>query len=124
HFSKEEWPEFNALVSALKLEASKASVNPPDRLRFNHASRSVTLDGKEIARGVNQTAFRFVVAVASGLGGIVRGDEIRQAGAGLHKQKLKRDVLDLLPAPLKALVRSRRGNGGGYYLVLPPSPPK
>jgi hypothetical protein len=87
------------------------------RLQFDAATHTVTLDGQRF-ENLDPVPFLVLQKLAQKWPGIVTDAELAEAPL-LHGKKFRRE-LQKLPAPLFALVRSRRGKG--RWLALPPPP--
>ncbi|MBX9622705.1 MAG: hypothetical protein K2X82_02720 [Gemmataceae bacterium] len=122
--AREDWPDFDAMLVAIQVEAAKASVGPKPRLELDDNARAVWLDDKLLAEGLKEDSYHFLKAVAAGQGAAVTGAELAGVPGGYEGKKWKRDVLDPMPAAVRPLVVPTPGAGGGYSLRLPPPPRK
>jgi hypothetical protein len=94
----------------------KVPARSPERLTIDPDTFSVTLDGKTDT--VNHPgAFHFFKMIADARGQLVSRETLEQAPACKGRvDKLRTH----LPKRLNSLIKSRAGNGGGYWLQLPP----
>ncbi len=90
---------------------------PPNRVRCDPGTRSVTLDRKGLATALPHDTFSLFQFIATAEGP-VSGPDIRAAVPTLGV-RIDREIKNL-PEELRALIRSGKGTGGGYWLILPP----
>jgi hypothetical protein len=86
------------------------------RLFFDAETCTVTLDGTK-HHVDDAVVFHVFKTIADGEGELVTSDDIHAAVKGAHALAWR--ILARLPKLLKATIRSKRGHGGGYWLVLP-----
>jgi hypothetical protein len=101
--------EAGALVAGhlglLREVVSAGAKEIPPRLAFDPQSQTVTLDGKEYAVA-DPRAFRVYRVIAEAQDPPVTNAEIQRAVRGLEGRKAVRRRLNLLPAALRATVRT------------------
>jgi hypothetical protein len=90
---------------------------PEPRVRCDESDRSVYLDGKRIAGGVDLAVFRFFRVIAEAYPDPIPFKQIQARAAGLYGKHPTRDLKNRLPRKLVPLVRSGKH---GFSLELPP----
>jgi hypothetical protein len=96
-------------------EYQEALAHGAERLTIDPDTFSVTLDGKTYTVE-HPGAFHFFKMIADARGQLVSQETLRQAMA--CKGRLDK-LRTHLPKALNSLIKSRPGNGGGYWLQLP-----
>lgn len=119
------WYELDSLVlgveAKLKGDVSAATgqlevSNPPDRITFDDATSTITLDGTQF-RCETPKAYQIVKLLWEHLGETTHGKTIRDNITGLRATNALSATIKTLPRKIKDCVKSDTRNG--YWLALP-----
>jgi hypothetical protein len=107
-----------AICHALSPPALVPSPAPDaQRVVIDWGSHTVIVDGRVLARVDNPTALRLFEHIALDQGELVTSNELKQLPG--CRGRIDRLINKSLPEEVRALIRSKGGRAGGYWLHLP-----